>query len=120
MFMPAVTRPVGSTGSVSEVALPGFAAFNPLSACATAVLSLPPSTWTSRPEVLAQAFKACWYIAWAWLAPLHELAIDPLAPPQEMMTLTPLATRPSIADFTLVPFGNMALETLPSPPAHVA
>jgi hypothetical protein len=41
--------------------------------------------------------------------------MEPLAPPQEMMTEVPWATRPSIADLTVVPLGKVAFDTLPSP-----
>src|SRR5439155_4208896 len=37
-----------------------------------------------------------------------------------MITHVPWATRASIADLTLVPFGNIAFDTGPSPPPHTA
>ena len=59
-------------------------------------------------------------MACAWLTLPQELSTDPLAPPQEMITLLPAPVRLSMADLTVVPFGNMAFDTLPSPPAQTA
>ena len=59
-------------------------------------------------------------MACAWLALPQELSTDPFAPPQAMITFLPAAVRASIWDLTVVPFGNVAFDTLPRPPAQVA
>src|SRR4029453_2909203 len=56
----------------------------------------------------------------AWLALPQELSTDPAAPPQDTIPFLPARVRLSIADLTLVPFGNMAFDTLPSPPPQTA
>jgi len=120
-FIPFWSNPVGSTGSVHEICRPGLAASSPTKAWSRKLIeawfAIAAPSMSKSSEVTPYRSITDWYSACKLAALVAATAGSvPAEPPNDMITLPPMARSACICDRTVEPSGNASLAMVPIPP----